>query len=83
MNRRYLMEDYCPDCKRIWDIYEKQKNQIRDLSEYIRDEIFRERDTLSEEPSNSHISSLAGGAHDSYIRMIEEFQWLRHKEISR
>ncbi len=44
---------------------------IKEIKQYIKDEIEREQETIQEEPRNSHIGSMAMGAHDAYQRLLE------------
>jgi len=43
----------------------------QEILEYIKDEMEREHETMKEEPCNSHIGSMASGAHDAYVRLLE------------
>jgi len=44
---------------------------LNELLEYIKEEVKAERETIKEEPCNSHIGSMAGGALDAYYRIFE------------
>ncbi len=47
-------------------------DKLKELENYIKNEIENERETMKEEPCNSHVGSMASGAHDAYVR-IQEF----------
>ena len=53
------------------DSLDNKEKSIEEIKEWINEEIEKEREEIKSEPANSHIGSMASGAHDKLISLME------------